>query len=133
MPLLIKFIYEFAFLRNWMKKNFKEPVYGWPEYSDFWITLVGAMLSYTCNTIFNALTWNIFYNICKEKKNEEIRRAKTLKACNSFYKGIYFIFATYWGYTVLKDTAVLPPMLLGKGSLTTMHDNYPLTIWPVGL
>lgn len=116
-----------------MKKNFKEPSYRWPDYSDFYITLVFAGMSIVANFILNKITWRIFYAICKEKKDEEIRQAKTLKACNSFYKSIYFILSTAWGYYTLKNEKYLPSALLGHGDLTTINDNYPVHLWPVGL
>jgi hypothetical protein len=76
--------------------------------------------------------WPFFYHYCKEKKDEKIRFAKTKKACNSFYKAIYFIVVTIWGYTVLKDEKYLPPSLLGTGSIELANVGYPVHSWPPG-
>jgi len=81
----------------------------------------------------NKLTWGFFYSVCKEKNNEELRQAKTLKACNSLYKGFYFITVTIWGYYVLKDAKYLPWTLLGHGNLQYLRENYPIHSWPEGL
>jgi hypothetical protein len=73
----------------------------------------------------NFVTWGFFYNVCKEKNNEDIRRAKTLKACNSLYKACYFFTVTLWGYQVLKNERYLPKELFGEGDMKVMVDNYP--------
>lgn len=51
--------------------------------------------------------------------------AKTTKATNSFFKGLYFICVTTWGYQLLKDEKYLPPMLLGKGNLRNINADFP--------
>jgi len=78
-------------------------------------------------------TWSFFYNICKEKKDEEIRLAKTTKACNSFYKALYFMGVTYWGYETLKDEIYLPVWLLGHGDLQNAAVGFPTYTRPPGL
>lgn len=116
-----------------MKSNFREPHYKWPELSDFYITIIFALMSVAINFILNKISWSFFYAVCKEKKDEEIRKAKTLKACNSFYKSLYFMSAAAWGYYILKDEKYLPRSLLGHGDLSLMNDNYPVHHWPIGL
>ena len=81
----------------------------------------------------NYFTWNFFYGICKEKEDEEIRYAKTKKACNSLFKAFYFITVSIWGYSILKDEPYLPKWLLGHGDLANMHADYPRVQWPKGL
>ena len=81
----------------------------------------------------NKLTWNFFYDNCKEKENEAIRLAKTQKSCDHFYKGFYFVIATVWGYIVMKDSNFLPTSLLGVGDFRRAFDNYPQVSWPRGL
>lgn len=115
-----------------MKAHHKEPDYGWPAYSDFYITFVAGLISMAVNKVFNAVTWNFFYAYCKEKKDEEVRLAKTKKACNSFYKVCYFTFATSWGYYILKDEPYLPPELLGHGDIEKVNETYPTPPWPAG-
>lgn len=130
---VVKFVQEFNSVRQWMKDNHEAPVYGWAEFSDFKITLMTACVSIIVNQVMNMLTWNIFYGLCKEKNDEELRKSKTLKACNSLYKGIYFIVVTLWGYQTLKDQDYLPTSLFGKGDYQHFNVNYPRQNWPEGM
>ena len=72
----------------------------------------------------------MFYSVCKEKKDEELRYSKTMKACNSFYKGLYFISTTIIGYKVLKNEPYLTPYLLGQGDMSLFSTSYPFHVWP---
>jgi hypothetical protein len=81
----------------------------------------------------NYLSWNFFYDKCKEKNDDDLRRSKTLKACNSLYKGVYFITVTIWGYYTLKDMDYLPKSLFGKGDYEHFNVDYPRVKWPEGL
>ena len=47
------------------------------------------------------------------------------KAAFCIYKSIYFIWATGWGYYVLKDTNFLPPCLGGKGEMINNFKGVP--------
>ncbi|CDW76728.1 lag1 longevity assurance [Stylonychia lemnae] len=129
----IRFIMEYGSIINWMQTNFQEPSYGWPSFKDFYITLIFGVFSVIANSIINMFTYKMFYNVCKEKNNEDIRVSKTIKSCNSLYKSIYFILVTIWGYQTLKDEPYLPKELFGKGHLQFINDNYPVQVWPVGL
>ena len=125
-PISIYFFREFNDVRAWMINSFPQPEYGWPQYSDFYITIIGCAVSWITQITLNKMTWQFFYDNCKEKENEEVRLSKTQKSCDHFYKGFYFIVATVWGYIVMKDSNFLPRSLLGKGDLSHVHDNYPL-------
>ena len=131
-PLTLRFMIEIHSVRAWLHEH-QEPPYGWPAFSDFKITIVSAILCCIANYVVNRMTWSFFYEHCKEKKVEETRNAKTVKATNSFYKGLYFIFAVVWGYLVLQDSKFLPPSLLGSGDMLDIHKNYPNVEWPQGL
>lgn len=113
--------------------SFKEPEYGWPRYEDFYITLITGGISFALNKLLNLITWNFFYNNCKEKDDQYVRMAKTKKAANSFYKFLYFASVACWGYSILKDEDYLPVTLLGKGSLSNLNKSYPVHKWPKGL
>ena len=41
-----------------------------------------------------------------------------------FYKFFYFLFATSWGYSIIKDTDYMPKSLLGKGEYHKAFENY---------
>jgi hypothetical protein len=81
----------------------------------------------------NCIFWSFFYAFCKEKEDEDLRRSKTLKACNSLYKGCYFIAVTIWGYYTLKDTEFLPSSLLGRSDYSHFNIGYPRVKWPEGM
>ena len=40
------------------------------------------------------------------------------------YKFFYFAWATWWGFSIIKDTDFMPPCLLGKGDFKKAFDNY---------
>ena len=86
-PATLRFFREFHEVREWMMSEFPEPSYGWPQYSDFWITMVGCAVSWITQIVLNKVTWRFFYESCKEKENEEVRLSKTQKSCDHFYKG----------------------------------------------
>ncbi len=132
-PVCIWFIRELNDVRKWMLIEFKEPEYGWPQYSDFYFVLIACAVSWAIQIVMNKYTWKFFYNNCKEKNNEQVRLSKTQKSCDHFYKGFYFIVATVSGFLMLKDSEFLPSYLLGKGDLSLAYDNYPCINWPAGL
>ena len=82
------------------------------------------------NSLVVTITWPFFYEVCKEKKDEELRKSRTLKACNSFYKGLYFMISTLLGYYILRDEPYLSPYIMGKGDMSKISDGYPLHKWP---
>ncbi len=116
-----------------MIDNHKEPPHGWPRYGDFWITMIAAIVIGVVNKVMNVITWKYFYEACKEKKNEAIRVAKTEKACDSLFKGIFKSIVAIWGYQVLKNETYLPRELLGIGHLSNVGSNFPTHAWPEGL
>jgi len=44
---------------------------------------------------------------------------------NNIYKCCYYTFSTFFGWYALKDSAVLPPALGGKGSLYNQFIDWP--------
>ena len=57
--------------------------------------------------------------------DEETRKKYTYKACEHTYRAIYFAGATYWGFSVLKDSPYLYESLGGPpgGDLLKMRIN----------
>ena len=76
-PTTLHVFKEYREVREWMMNNFQEPEYGWPQYSDFYITVIGCVVSWITMVVMEKFTWKFFYDVCKEKDNEEIRIAKT--------------------------------------------------------
>jgi hypothetical protein len=95
--------------------------------------VAGGVISYVANFLLNKLTWDFFYKVCKEKDDENLRIAKTTKACNSFYKAVYYICIVIWGYFVLNDQHYMPPSLLGSGDLSKINARFGTYVWPEGL
>jgi uncharacterized membrane protein len=118
-------MWEAEDIREFMRNTFKEPKEGWHQYTDFYVTILGGIFSYFLKNIVLLLTWNFVYRNCKETKDEEVRLAKTVKACDCLYKAIYFLAATIWGYVLLQDENFLPPALLGQGSYSNINKLYP--------
>jgi hypothetical protein len=117
--------YEMPRALEYTYTHYKEPEAGWNKFSDFHITIVGALVSYILQIVVDKVAYNFFYTYCKEKDDEELRIAKSKKACYSFYKGLYFIIVTIWGYLILKDEKFIPPELMGRGSVETMNVDFP--------
>ena len=118
------------FLRDWMMKNFKEPNYGWPQFHDFYITLIGALLMCFVRKIFTLAFYSYFYRICKEKDDEHLRLSRTEKAVHCSFKAFYYVTSSLWGYLVLKESSYLTPLLFGKGDLTMCGRDYPVQDTP---
>jgi hypothetical protein len=118
-------IYEIYQSRKWLEKNHPNPAQPWPALTDFYVTIVSAIFIYVTNTLMNKATFKFFYNCCKEKVDDDLRIAKTIKACNNFYKGIYYTIVVLWGYFLLKDEYFLPASLLGSGNLSDLESKFP--------
>ena len=47
------------------------------------------------------------------------------KSATNFYKSLYYLFASIFGYVIIRDLDCLPPMMGGNGVLVKMFDDYP--------
>lgn len=75
--------------------------------------------------VFDKVFYSIYYPICKEKNDEEMRVTRTKKGVKNIFKFTYYLSAAIFGYIVLKDNYVLPPMLGGKGSFYNQFKDWP--------
>lgn len=66
-------------------------------------------------TIFVKIAYAPFYEWCKEKKNINLRIAKTEKAAEHMFKGLYFTTTTIVGTYVLRRTKFLPTFMMLPG------------------
>ena len=66
-------MWELNSAREYMMKTYKEPRAGWNTFSDFYITVISAILSYTANNMFVKMTFSFFYARIKDKSNELVR------------------------------------------------------------
>jgi hypothetical protein len=92
------------------------PGYEMPSISDFGLMLVSTAIFLVAEPIFTKLAYTYYYKICIDKDDEEQRVMKSKKAVVTLFKFCYFVFASAIGYMMLKDSAVLPPILGGSGS-----------------
>lgn len=106
--------------------KYKAPVnYDWPGVTDLSFSGVTAVSFLIIERIIEELFLPCYYKICKEKEDEEIRERRSRKAVKNIFKFFYYLGATFCGWYVLKDTAVLPPSLLGKGDIYNTFKDYP--------
>ena len=124
---------EFNSVRAWMMSGeFAEPSNGWPLYTDLYRTCIGCAISWPMMLIINKYSWGFFYRICKEKKDEEVRIAKTKKMVDNAYRAIYFTFASIWAFVLGRNTELLPTALGGTSDFNHMFSNYPSIDMPAG-
>jgi len=106
---------------NFLKESNESPKkpadYEFPAVSDLKLTLLStaifAVVEFTCRRVF----FKLFEPFCKEQKDLVLREKRSQKASFCIYKACYFIWATSFGYIVLKDTTYLPPALGGSGNV----------------
>jgi hypothetical protein len=61
----------------------------------------------------------------RDCKTEEEKVLRCGKGAYNMFKLVYFVSATVWGWTVLKDQPFFPKSLGGSGDYARMWDNYP--------
>ena len=95
-----------------------------PKFTAFWLVVLSALVLQTLRFIVCKTMPGVFASIAKGD-DEESRRRYTIKACEHFYRGIYFTGATIWGWYVLKDSPYLYESLGGPpgGDLLKMRVN----------
>ena len=91
--------------------------YEFPQLSDLKMTVIAtvvfAVMEYGCRNLFYVM----FEPYCREQKDLVLRHKRSSKASFCIYKALYFMWATAFGYIVLKDTPYLPWYLGGSGDV----------------
>ena len=77
--------------------------YDFPSINDFWITGIASIFFAVISIVLKSVFHKLFLPYCKEQKDLKKREIRTNKAAGCLYKFIYFLWATSWGYYVLKD------------------------------
>jgi len=54
--------------------------YRWPQFTDFWFTIVTTLALGTLEHVFQYLFFDWFCSICKEKDDKEERERRSKKA-----------------------------------------------------
>lgn len=106
-------------------RNNKPQGYEFPEFKDFWITGVAALVFAPLQIILKNIFKHFYPSICKEQKDKKLQEVKCEKMGMCTYKAIYFVWATTWGYLVLKDQYYMPRYLGGSGDFNKCMDEYP--------
>lgn len=75
--------------------------------------------------VFYKAFYPLYFEICKEKNDLEIRHARTKKAVKNIFKFCYYTAAAVLGWYTLKDSYVLPPSLGGSGSFYHQYKDWP--------
>ena len=106
--------------------------FPFPNYSDLYKTVIGAIVCQVSKAVIRYLTYDFFYSIAKKKDDEVVRKDYATKATTKFYQFFYFTISTAWGYSVLKDTEWLPWYLGGQnnGQLVNTCKNLPFLDYP---
>ena len=70
--------------------------------------------------LMKKIFYPLAYAISKEQKDEDLRVKYAHKACHKLFSTTYFLFAAFWGWSILKDSEYLPWYLGGpaNGSLS---------------
>ena len=92
------------------------------------------------SVFFTLIEWlfqHKFYHFCiphcKEQKDIEKIAVRSGKMAQCFYAFVYFLFATVWGFYVIKDEYYMPTALGGKGDFMLMMKEYPYAKHAPGL
>lgn len=75
--------------------------YKWPEFKDFWVTIVSAVVIGATDRICKIVLYPLFYKVSKVKEDENMRCQKALKASEQGFKILYFTVSLCTGYYVL--------------------------------
>ena len=100
--------------------------YIFPMLADFQLMIKSSLVFGFTEAIFKKHIPGIVYPYCKEQDDIVARNLRCQKAASSMYKFFYYIFATVYGYIVLKDTDFLTTMLGGsEGDFINTFKDYP--------
>lgn len=112
-----------AFVKE-MKDNMPKG-YEYPELADMKITAIAAIFFAVIEIVMRKVFYKMFIPFCREQDDKLLQERRSGKAAFCIYKSIYFIWATSWGYIVLKDQPYLPPWFGGSGSIDVSFEGWP--------
>ena len=82
--------------------------YRWPQYSDFWLSIVSCIFIGVAQNLFQKTFYGFFYRVCKETQIEELRQQKARKSTENCFKSLYFLTTVVGGTYVLRQRNFLP-------------------------
>ena len=122
-PLLAAFLKEVNYIVEIRKLG--NPLYSWPQYSDFWITAKTVLVLFALQSTVKFLALPFTESSISEKYQGRERHERAKRQADSIFKGCYFVFAFVFGYIVAKDSYFLPTSLGGKGEARLMFKDFP--------
>lgn len=114
-----------AFHEHVIFRRLQNPNYGWPKYSDLWISLVTFMVLTLVRKVFQYFLIPVYMKYLEAKHTGDIRIERATKAAKAVYKSVYFISITIFGFYVLGGQEYMPRSLLGSGDLNKVYKDFP--------
>ncbi len=85
-----------------------------PQFTDFWISFASAFFIINAETFITKYSWQVLYELHKERKDNAMRILKTNKLAERFFAILYFMVVITQGYIVLIKTDFFPAMMGGN-------------------
>ena len=111
--MFVPYLYYASFVYNYGQEHQPEG-FNFPHISEFWRTIVGAVVSQSAKRLVQKLLVPSFYKVAKVKTTEEIQIKYAKRATENFYQVLQLSIVSVWGYYVLKDTKFMPWFMGGS-------------------
>lgn len=112
MCLVVPFLYYANMIYVWGHEN-KPAGYKYAEYKQLWMTGVGAICFGMMKEMIDCICYPIFSRIIVNKGDNYAWERKVRKACENAVGFCFFSLSTFWGWSMMKQTKWLPPLLGG--------------------
>jgi len=124
-PIAVIFLYQFH--NEIQRRAIEKPDLNLPKYSDlfpiFKYLVMLMVIRFICaNYIFIYIAP---YFVPEKKWNKEVRIEKIQRFGHVFFKLLFFVFVTIYGWILLKDKNWVPPIIGGYGETKYCWVNYP--------
>ena len=89
------------------------------------MTAVASIVFAVLEIVMRKVFYKMFIPYCKEQTDMVLQERRSGKAAFCIYKTFYFMWATAWGYYVLKDQYYFPWYLGGSGDAMRGFEEHP--------
>lgn len=116
-------VYYAIILNNYGSTRIPAGYTHWPKYSELYKTLFATVFMQTIRQFAHWSLRPLGMWLSKEQEDKETQAKYCSKIIDNIYGVSYFIFSSYWGWLVLKDSEFLPWYLGGNhhnGSLKNL-------------
>jgi ceramide synthetase len=122
-PLFLSFLREFNnYVTSYKSNNL---AYPWPEYSDLFKSVLVSIIILTLSFVFGKVFVPVGEKFISKRYKGKDRVFKVHKFVDCVFKGMYYVFASAFGYYTVRNEGFLPPFLGGKGDSSNMFQGYP--------